>query len=257
MYFSFASTPIKVIIDGWLEWLGVGGKKKEKTKSYLYLYFNSQFKILRIDSNLSFVKNMRTTSLLPKTLYRYIDLKEHKDLLKLFYILRYQSPDITHTIYLYLLNTRIKALGILKVLVSNKEYCLILNNIEILSKNKNIESYHDIPAYVKQLAYRLYDEIYKLPYLEPISITDFLQTFPNSRTTLYTSFQRVIGTKPSIVWRDRRLITFKQHLLKSNEYINASYWKFGYVNRSVLYNNFKKVFKMSPSDFRKKYRHLK
>src|SRR5690625_65354 len=224
-----------------------------KKPYYLNIYFNSQFYITEIHTKQKRLRKLYKQDKAPKSLYRIINPKQHKSLLYLFYQLNFKAPKSFHKIYLQLNNREIVAKGQLIILKSRQSYCLKLHILKQRKTHPILDTYQSIPTHIKKVGYKLYDDIHEAPFMQPINVATVFENYPYSRTVLYNYFQRVIGTTPSTVWRDRRLISYAYHLLDTDDSITDSYAQFGFTNTSHLHRNFKQRFHISPLDFRNKY----
>ena len=189
----------------------------------------------------------------PKTLYRILNPDKHESLLYLFYQLKFKAPKASHKVYLQFNSSKIVAVGRIKVLNPRESYCLKLHLIHYHNKLPILDQYQNIPNHMRKVGYKLYDEIHKKPFMKPVKISSIFKEHPYSRTILYGYFQRVIGTPPSTVWRDRRLLNFAYHLLDTDDSITDSYAQFGFNSTSHLHKSFRERFHISPLDFRNKY----
>lgn len=221
---------------------------------YLNIYFNTCFYITDIHTNQKYLKHFYDSKKFPKTLYRIVNPEKQKSLLYLFYQLKYVAPRSYHKVYLQLNSSKIIANGRVKVLNSRKSYCLKLRLINYQDKLPILNQYQDIPTHIRDVGYKLYEDIHKEPLTQPIKVGSIFNKHPYSRTILYRSFYKVIGATPSKVWRNRRLLHYAYHLLDTNDSITDSYAQFGFNSTSHLHRNFKKKFHISPLEFRKKYR---
>lgn len=192
----------------------------------------------------------------PKTLYRILNPDKHESLLYLFYQLKFKAPKASHKVYLQFNSSKIVAVGRIKVLNPRESYCLKLHLIHYHNKLPILDQYQKLPTHIKNVGYRLYEDIHKKPIIQPINVTAIFTEYPYSRAILYNYFEKTIGTPPSIIWRDRRLIKYIFHLLDTDDSITDSYALFGFNSTSHLHRRFKQIFHISPLDFRNKYRGL-
>lgn len=223
---------------------------------YLNIYFNTHFCITKIQTNQKHLNALYKKGAIPKTLYRIVNAAKHTSLLYLFYQLKFKAPKSSQKVYLQLNNSGIVTIGKIKVLSSRELYCLKLHLISFHNLDAILDQYQNIPSHIKEVGYKLYRDIHRESSVEPIQVAIILKQYPHSRALLYRYFQRVIGTTPSTVWRNRRLLSYAYYLLDSDETINTSYAQFGFSSASHLHRNFKKRFHISPLKFRNKYRNL-
>ena len=225
-----------------------------KNPYYINIYFNSHFYITKIQTNHRRLKVLYKQDRVPKTLYRILDANFHTSLLVLFHHLKYVAPNKSCRIQFQLNKSNISSYGRLKVLSAGSKYCLQLKLCTIRNANKLLDTYQHLPIYTKEIAYQLYADIHQISFQDPTKIATIFDTFPYSQTRLYDAFQKVIGTDPSTVWRDRRLISFTKHLLQTEDAITAIYGDFGFSNASHLYKYFRAHFNTTPISFRKKHK---
>lgn len=227
-----------------------------KSPYYLKIYFDYQFYITEIQTKQERLKKLLKQNKIPKTFYRIINPNHHNSLLYLFYKLKFKAPKSYHTIHLQLNNTNILAKGQLITLNSRNSYCLKLRIIKQRNRHQILDQYQKLPTHIKNVGYRLYEDIHKKPIIKPINVMAIFTEYPYSRAILYNYFEKTIGTSPSTVWRDRRLIKYIFHLLDTDDSITDSYALFGFNSTSHLHRRFKQIFHISPLDFRNKYRGL-
>lgn len=221
---------------------------------YLNIYFNAHFCITKIQTNHKYLNALCKKGAIPKTLYRILDTATHTSLLVLFYQLKYVAPKNSHKIQLQFNSSYLQAHGRLKILSPGRKYCLKLEVRAIQNSRKILDQYQQVPIHIKEVAYQVYTDIHQISYHSPTKIASIFETYPYSQTVLYESFQKVIGVHPSIVWRDRRLISFTKHLLQTEDSITNFYAQFGFSNASHLYKYFRAHFNTTPISFRKKHK---
>lgn len=221
--------------------------------NYLNIYFNTHFCITEIHTNHEYLKQLYTNEKIPKTLYRIINPERHSSILDLFYQFRYVSPKKLDRIHLQFNNSYLRAYGHLKVLTAGKKYCFKLK-IHSLRHSERAHLYQKVPLHKRQIAYRLYTDIHQVSFQKTMKIASIFEVYPYSQTSLYVAFKNVIGVHPSVVWRDRRLLSFIQHLLQTEDSIMNIYPQYGFSNASHLYKYFKTHFNTTPISFRKKYK---
>lgn len=223
---------------------------------YLNIHFSSRFYITDIVTNHPQLKSFKKENIFPKTLYRILNSEKHKSLLNLYYRLKYTTPSKTQEIHLQLNSSNIIGRGNLKVLATGRLYCLELRLRKIRNADSILEQYQGIPLHEKELGFNLYDDIYAIPFEEPLKFDTIQEPYRYAKNSLFRIFKEVIGIYPATVWMDRKLISFKIHLLTSQENISQIYWQYGFPNQRNLNRNFKKIFEISPSEFREKHKRI-
>lgn len=224
------------------------------TSYFLHIYFCPRFCISNINTNHPKLIRFQLLNIFPRTIYRILNPNKHKSVLHLFYQLRFYTPTPAFKVHLQLNNSHVLADAELKVISYKNEYCLKLSQVQIQNADSILEQYQHIPYYIKEVGYRLYDDIFKVPFTSQTKVSSILENYPYSRTILYNYFQRVIGSSPSTVLKNRRLLKFAYHLLQSEESVTDSYDRFGFYSTSHLHRNFRNTFGTSPIEFRKRYK---
>lgn len=161
-----------------------------------------------MDSNHPKIQDFIDRNIFPKTIYRIINSQKHNSLLQLLYFLKYKAPEQIHNIHLKLNSSELITSGKLKLYSEKPEYILKLKIRSIIKKDELLDQYHKVPQHIKEIGYNMYDDIFKVSFIEPIKLSSILKKYPYSKSNLYPIFQSVIGAYPSEVWRDRRLLDF-------------------------------------------------
>ena len=225
---------------------------------YLHIYFTSSLKIYKVKTNHRRLNRYIGMDEFPKTLYRILDYKFHPLALKLLYQLNHPKSPHDQKVYLQFNGCQIIGRADFNILKSQSKYCLSLTKVKVKDLDNIFNSYPFLSLTSKQVAYSIYDDIYDLALdSSSASLLSIYKKYhlEHPQTYLNEYFKEVIGTTPTTVWLERRLVSFIFHLLNTNESVSQSYYKFGFSNSSHLYKFFKRHFDTTPSIFKKK--HLK
>lgn len=221
---------------------------------YLKIKFRSDFYITEVTTNHPELQKFKIENIFPKTLYRVIDYNKHFSLLNLIYQLKFEAPERTHNIHLLLNSSKILTRGMLKIIIPEKKYSLKLKISSLDNSQVILDQYQHISTHNKEMGYQLYDDIQKINLQQVKEISELTMKYSFSQSSLSRIFNNVIGICPSTVLMERRLIAFKQHLLREQVYISEIYWQYGFKSLRSLNRNFKKFFGITPVEFRRKYK---
>ena len=138
----------------------------------------------------------------------------------------------------------------LKIIEPKKIYCLHLKRIKINNIHQLLHSYCSVSKYYKEITYQIYAALHQVSLQNCPSIQEILKNYNLSTSNIYKYFKEVIGSSPSRILNDRKLLHFIFHLLETNEIIDEYYSEFGFKEKSTLYRNFKNTFGLSPYTFK-------
>lgn len=217
---------------------------------YLKIKFRSDFYITEVTTNHPELQKFKIENIFPKTLYRVIDYNKHFSLLNLIYQLKFEAPERTHNIHLQLNSSSIVGNAELKVIETKKKYCLSLSGIKIDNTHTLLDTYLSIPNYYKETTYQIYDVLHETPLENLKSIAAILKDNNISDSNFYKFFKKTIGSSPSKILTDRKLINFIFYLIETDKVIDEYFHQFGFKDKSTLYRNFNEVFGIPPKKFK-------
>ena len=87
-------------------------------------------------------------------------------------------------------------------------------------------------------------------------VDTLVSRFPLSRTALYQLFKKVFGKSPIAYWKELRLQEAYKMLCATNTSINEIADQYGFATRNHFSREFKKEYKMTPSEARIYYNRL-
>lgn len=224
-----------------------------KKDFYLKLYFTPNFYITKISTNHPKLLVFQAENKSPRTLYEVFNEDKYKSIMTLYYRLKFSEFPEDHNVSLQLNSSSILGRGNIEIIEKRKLYCLHIQLKKISKSKSTLDKYLNTRILSKTIAYELYSDIQVLPINKSIIISEFLDSYPYSKSIMYRSFKEVIGRSPSVVIRDRKLYWFLKHLAKTNISVSKSYLNFGYSNVTHLHRDFKKTFQTTPIKFRNKH----
>lgn len=221
------------------------------SKSYhLKIYFTTDLIITKLSSNHPSLKYFISQNIFPRTLYRIINLNKHQRVLSLLFLLRYHNKRGNKKTFLQLNSSSIVGNAELKVIETKKKYCLSLSGIKIDNTHTLLDTYLSIPKYYKETTYQIYDVLHETPLENLKSIAAILKDNNISDSNFYKFFKKTIGSSPSKILTDRKLINFIFYLIETDKVIDEYFHQFGFKDKSTLYRNFNEVFGIPPKKFK-------